>query len=1089
MRAENGELANWGWQVVALGLLLVLAACGDDPKATLEYGELNFGSVCERNSDCASGACIRVSESRSVCVGSCESDEVCPVGPNWACVPANEVDVKFCACQSNADEELCGDGIDNDCDGLVDDCFVCAGRLIAPGDVDNCGGCGIRCADGAACRYGVCECEEGTEGCTLDPSAPECDDAADCDDDIPCTEDVCSTGRCVNTVVPARCGAGEVCDLRKNGCVPGKPCADDSDCRDDDPCTTEVVCDPASRVCLWTPLDGDGDGQPPRVCGGTDCDDSDGLTFTGAVELCDGIDNSCDGLVDVPLAENACGENQACEVGRCECTGDLTMCFGRCVDTDKDALNCGGCGAPCGANETCAGGTCECGEGFTDCGTSCTDTAADLNHCGACGQPCAFGEVCEESVCVNFDDCAASPCNADSEDCVDELGGFSCVCKPGFVASGGTCVDVNECLAANDCAAGACSNTPGGYECICPKGFTGDGKVCDDIDECADDPCDDHGTCQNKPGYYQCVCDPGYSVDDTDINVCMLVNACEAGLLEPEQKFCGGACRTLATDDNHCGDCGNSCLGGTCVGGGCTCSAASETFCAGSGCVDVTDNFANCGRCGKACPTGGSCVGGTCYCPSGQTDCNGVCVQLGTTLNCARCGDSCAQGASCASGTCTCPANSPDICNNLCVSKQTDEVNCGTCGRQCASGATCNAGTCECPSGQSECSGQCLDLTRSASACGDCQTTCNVLCRNSGCLEVTQVAAGGVMTLALLDDGRVLSWGYDYYGSLGDGAGNSSGATPRLVSGLSNVVKVAAGNLHGCALTSAGDVSCWGSNASQQITTSSQGSVINLPYTVRASGVSDIVLGQSHTCLVLTDGSIECRGALTVRGDGGVATSLDSWSGPSSLSNVTQLVSGNNHVCALKDKKVYCWGDNSSGQLGQGNSGSGTNLNAPAEVVGLTDVDVIAAGGNTSCAISAGKVRCWGYNGYREASNVTTTSIAAFASSVSGLNSDALEVWTSTYRSCAKLTSGELMCWGNATNGRLGNGAASGTFGPTLVDTTEDLDAVGLGSGGHSCALNGLGQVFCWGDASNYAAGSNVSVTRPMQITNFNGVP
>ena len=81
-----------------------------------------------------------------------------------------------------------------------------------------------------------------------------------------------------------------------------------------------------------TGVDGDGDGVAPRVCGGQDCNDAQPLTFPGAPELCDGTDNSCDGVVDTALAANACASDQICSAGACLCLDGKTECASGCVE-------------------------------------------------------------------------------------------------------------------------------------------------------------------------------------------------------------------------------------------------------------------------------------------------------------------------------------------------------------------------------------------------------------------------------------------------------------------------------------------------------------------------------------------------------------------------------------------------------------------------------------------------------------------------------------------------------------------------------------------------------------------------------------
>jgi hypothetical protein len=111
-------------------------------------------------------------------------------------------------------------------------------------------------------------------------------------------------------------------------------------------------------------------------------------------------------------------------------------------------------------------------------------------------------------------------------------------------------------------------------------------------------------------------------------------------------------------------------------------------------------------------------------CPSGQTVCNGTCVNMSTDpKNCGKCGNTCASG-SCESGVCAgCPSGQT-VCNDTCVNINTDPKNCGKCGNICASGS-CENGICAaCPSGQTVCNDTCVDISTDPNNCGKCGNTC-----------------------------------------------------------------------------------------------------------------------------------------------------------------------------------------------------------------------------------------------------------------------------------------------------------------------------------------------------------------------------
>src|SRR5690606_3426517 len=65
---------------------------------------------------------------------------------------------KVCACVPDSTEEVCGDGIDNECNGLVDDCQICNGKPVPKDDPANCGACGKYCRSDQICSLGQCSC-------------------------------------------------------------------------------------------------------------------------------------------------------------------------------------------------------------------------------------------------------------------------------------------------------------------------------------------------------------------------------------------------------------------------------------------------------------------------------------------------------------------------------------------------------------------------------------------------------------------------------------------------------------------------------------------------------------------------------------------------------------------------------------------------------------------------------------------------------------------------------------------------------------------------------------------------------------------
>jgi len=305
----------------------------------------------------------------------------------------------------------------------------------------------------------------------------------------------------------------------------------------------------------------------------------------------------------------------------------------------------------------------------------------------------------------------------------------------------------------------------------------------------------------------------------------------------------------------------------------------------------------------------------------------------------------------------------------------------------------------------------------------------------------------------------------------------SSSSLPGGCVAVANVpIAVSAGQSHSCSLMSDGTVSCWGTNNSGQLGLSSSSAS---PVKIHGvAGATSISAGLDHTC-ALAAGVVNCWGYNQFRqlGDG---TQINRFAPVvlSSLTGVTAIAAGGMHTCALlATGGVWCWGYNEVGALG----GAG-NGRTPVAASGIVDATAITTGSSHSCALLRdGTVKCWGYNGYWQLGVTGVNRLVPTL--VSGLTG-VVAIDAGGNHTCALLGDGRVHCWGNNDAGQLGRGTTGG-FG--LPSAVADLnDAISISTGGdHSCALIAGGEVKCWG-ANGYGQigdGSSTDRSRATVVT------
>ncbi len=363
------------------------------------------------------------------------------------------------------------------------------------------------------------------------------------------------------------------------------------------------------------------------------------------------------------------------------------------------------------------------------------------------------------------------------------------------------------------------------------------------------------------------------------------------------------------------------------------------------------------------------------------------------------------------------------------------------------------------------------------------------------------VIAGGYHSCALLSGGVVRCWGSGQYGALGSGntdwiGDNELPSSKEVVSVGSIAKSLSAGFYHNCAVSPPpGELRCWGLNAFGQLGQASTNSIGDdeLPNSVGkvslgATLVAQVASGNQHTCTLLTSGEVRCwgwnaygqlgKGNTTWIGDDELPTSI----GAISLGgSATQISSGGAHSCAiLEGGQLRCWGLNSKGQLGYGNTDKvGDNelpSSKPAVDTGGVVVQVTAGATHTCVLLEGDFVRCWGSNEFGELGYGHTEVIGddELPSSLPKIVGLVTQISAGEDFTCALYSNlGHVKCWGRNDHGQLGYGHTNNigdnelpSSGLYIVDVGAPVTQISSGFR-HTCALLDTGTVRCWGSGEH----------------------
>ena len=259
---------------------------------------------------------------------------------------------------------------------------------------------------------------------------------------------------------------------------------------------------------------------------------------------------------------------------------------------------------------------------------------------------------------------------------------------------------------------------------------------------------------------------------------------------------------------------------------------------------------------------------------------------------------------------------------------------------------------------------------------------------NNRIVRFQSISSGYQYTCALTTKRNVKCWGNGIYGQLGNKEFNNSPTPVNVHTSssddtpLGGIAAISVGNSHACALTTDGNVKCWAGDPDEVPALGSEESHSSTPVDVHTSSEDNSPLGDIaaissggwHTCALTTDGNVKCwgfgdSGRLGNRTDESSSTPVNVHTSSSDdipLGGIAAISSGGWHTCALMtDGNIKCWGKGGYGQLGNGNT---SNQSAPVGVHTssedtnpLNGVAAISSGSRWTCALTTDdNVKCWG---------------------------------------------------------------------------------------------------------------------------------
>ena len=334
--------------------------------------------------------------------------------------------------------------------------------------------------------------------------------------------------------------------------------------------------------------------------------------------------------------------------------------------------------------------------------------------------------------------------------------------------------------------------------------------------------------------------------------------------------------------------------------------------------------------------------------------------------------------------------------------------------------------------------------------------------------KYTQIETGTGYTCALTQTKLVECWG-----------SMTGTTTPKTIPSLQNVISLSANGNHACAIVEGNTVKCWGQNNYGQLGNMTQEYIVTTPIAVQGlANVTQISTGLGHSCALLSDKTVSCWG---INGQGqlgdGTVTSSFSPKAVNGLANVSSISTEKETNCAvLADNTLKCWGSNSFGQI---NPADNSAVLTPTIVTGLPAIKNVWVNPNRICASSNvdGTVKCWGRLITGKASQD-----ASIANSILIPGNDLGA--TNLPFNCSLRSDNKVACWGSSLSGSFGNAnPPSSQASPVLVSGLAGIVDMDIDAKGNVCVIDAVGASYCWGDNSQGQLGNGSKVNSSVPVT------